>query len=146
MKLPNLSRVDFYRLKEDELIAALAAAIAGHVEQHANAELSSDHLAVSVWERMAVDVPNGGFTQFFALAGHNSSEDVRRGRGQIQWYRSGWTGQAKAPVPHVSDFGIFRFVRVQISFPFAFFGPRRGGSARDRTDRRSGRRSGTSTR
>jgi hypothetical protein len=43
-----------------------------------------------------------GFTQFFALAGHNSGEDVRSGWGQEQWYRRGWTGQAKAPVPHMS--------------------------------------------
>ncbi|HZZ78223.1 MAG TPA: DUF4375 domain-containing protein [Gemmataceae bacterium] len=63
--LPALSRIDFYRLTEDEFIGVLAHAIEKLVQQYSDVELSDRHVAVYAWARMAVDVPNGGFTQFF---------------------------------------------------------------------------------
>src|SRR3954471_21384674 len=63
--LPLLSRVDFYRLHEGELIAALALAIAQHVERFPDGSLIAAHEAILAWAKLSVDVPNGGFTQFF---------------------------------------------------------------------------------
>jgi hypothetical protein len=64
-ELPRMRRADFYRLKEDELICALAQAIARFVDQHPSGTLTAHHDAVFAWARMSIDVPNGGFTQFF---------------------------------------------------------------------------------
>lgn len=63
--LPSLSRIDFYRLHEGELIAALADAIGSHAERHPDAPPSPAQAAILAWARLAVDVPNGGFVQFF---------------------------------------------------------------------------------
>src|SRR5437016_2120277 len=61
MTLPVLNRVSFFRLHEWELISALADAVSSD-----GAESPSDtHDALAAWARMATDVPNGGFTQFF---------------------------------------------------------------------------------
>src|SRR5438105_2299337 len=64
-RLPPLSRVDFYRLHEGELISALAQAIARHVEHVPDGTLAAAHEAILAWAELSVDVPNGGFTQFF---------------------------------------------------------------------------------
>ena len=64
-QLPCLSRVEFFRLKEDELISAVAEAIATHAKQFPDGELTSSQVAVYAWARMAANVLNGGFTQFF---------------------------------------------------------------------------------
>lgn len=69
-----MSRVDFYRLKEDELIAALAQAIARYVDRYPNGRLTTNHEAVLAWARLSIDVPNGGFTQFFY--NHRGDEGV----------------------------------------------------------------------
>ena len=63
--LPCLNRIDFYRLTEGELISALAEAISGFREGNRNGKLTDDHPAVCAWARLSIDVPNGGFTQFF---------------------------------------------------------------------------------
>src|SRR4051794_6408924 len=63
--LPSLSRVDFYRLHEGELIFALAQAIAQHVEHLPDGSPTAAHEAILAWAKLSVDVPNGGFTQFF---------------------------------------------------------------------------------
>ena len=64
-KLPRLSRVEFFRYREDELVSSLARAIADHVDQFPDAELADHHAAISAWSAAAINVPNGGFTQFF---------------------------------------------------------------------------------
>jgi antitoxin component YwqK of YwqJK toxin-antitoxin module len=76
--LPTLSRIDFYKMKEDELVLALAQAIlalAHAIETKAKEEptgtLTTDHEALVAWGRLLVEVPNGGFTQFF----YNFGED-----------------------------------------------------------------------
>ncbi|HEV3439050.1 MAG TPA: DUF4375 domain-containing protein [Gemmata sp.] len=64
-RLPPLSRVDFYRLHEGELISALAEAIVRHGEHVPDGSLTAAHEAILAWAKLSVDVPNGGFTQFF---------------------------------------------------------------------------------
>lgn len=64
-ELPCMSQVDFYRLHEDELISALAQAIACWIDRFPNGRRTANHEAVLAWDRMLIDVPNGGFTQFF---------------------------------------------------------------------------------
>ena len=63
--LPRLSRVEFFRFREDELASSLARAIAKHVEQFADQALTGHQAAVSAWASVATNVQNGGFTQFF---------------------------------------------------------------------------------
>jgi antitoxin component YwqK of YwqJK toxin-antitoxin module len=60
-KMPRLNRIDFFRLSELELIATVAHAI------EAEPDLSRNDVqeAIVAWSRMAMNVPNGGFTQFF---------------------------------------------------------------------------------
>jgi len=64
-RLPLLSRINFYRLHEGELISALAQAIARHGEHVPDGSLTAAHEAILAWAKLLVDVPNGGFTQFF---------------------------------------------------------------------------------
>ena len=64
-RLPRLNRTDFYRLAEDDLIAAVAQAIARYTEGHPKGKLSNHHAAVAAWAQLSMDVSNGGFTQFF---------------------------------------------------------------------------------
>lgn len=64
-KLPRLSRVAFFRSQEDELAFALRCAIAEHVEQFPNSHVTDHHSAISAWSAAAINVPNGGFVQFF---------------------------------------------------------------------------------
>jgi antitoxin component YwqK of YwqJK toxin-antitoxin module len=64
-KLPQLSRVEFFRYRDNDLASSLASAIADHVDQFPDAELTDHHTAISAWSAAAIDVPNGGFTQFF---------------------------------------------------------------------------------
>jgi antitoxin component YwqK of YwqJK toxin-antitoxin module len=63
--LPRLSRVEFFRCREDELASSLARAIADHVNQFPDAKPTDHHAAISAWSAAAINVPNGGFTQFF---------------------------------------------------------------------------------
>jgi antitoxin component YwqK of YwqJK toxin-antitoxin module len=63
--LPRLSRTDFYRLREDEFMAALAGAIAAYADEHPSKKLTANQEAAFAWSRMSFDIPNGGFTQFF---------------------------------------------------------------------------------
>jgi antitoxin component YwqK of YwqJK toxin-antitoxin module len=64
-QLPRLSRFEFFRYREVQLAASLARAIADHVDRFPDAELTDHHAAISAWSAAAIDVPNGGFTQFF---------------------------------------------------------------------------------
>jgi antitoxin component YwqK of YwqJK toxin-antitoxin module len=64
-KLPRLSRIEFFRCREVELASALARAIADHVDRSPNAELTDQHAAIWAWSSAAINVPNGGFVQFF---------------------------------------------------------------------------------
>src|SRR6476620_9747053 len=73
--LPRLSRVEFFRLNEGELIAALARAITRHADEHPDVKLTTNQQAVVAWSRVSVDVPNGGFTQFFY--NHGGDSDVK---------------------------------------------------------------------
>ena len=63
--LPRLSRVEFFRFRGGELPYALARAIADHVDRFPDAELTDHHAAILAWSAAAINVPNGGFTQFF---------------------------------------------------------------------------------
>lgn len=64
-KLPRLSRVTFFRSQKDTLAISLATAIAEHVDQFPNAQLTDHHAAISAWAAAAINVPNGGFVQSF---------------------------------------------------------------------------------
>jgi antitoxin component YwqK of YwqJK toxin-antitoxin module len=74
-KLPRLSRVEFFRNREDELASSLARAIADHVDHFPDAELTDQQAAISAWSAAAINVPNGGFTQFFY--NHRGDHGVR---------------------------------------------------------------------
>lgn len=74
-KLPRLNRVEFFRYREDELVFSLAKAIGDHVDQLPTAKLTGQHAAISAWSMAAIDVPNGGFTQFFY--NHRGDHGVR---------------------------------------------------------------------
>jgi antitoxin component YwqK of YwqJK toxin-antitoxin module len=63
-RLPHLSRIDFYRLHEGELISALAQAIR-HIEPLLAGALPPADKAICAWTELSRDVPNGGFEQFF---------------------------------------------------------------------------------
>src|SRR5690606_28938391 len=65
IQLPRLSRVEFYSLQEDELAASLARAIAEHIDRYPRAKLTDAQAAISAWSAAAINVPNGGFVQFF---------------------------------------------------------------------------------
>ncbi|WP_254513924.1 toxin-antitoxin system YwqK family antitoxin [Anatilimnocola floriformis] len=65
LKLPQLSRIEFFRAEEDELASALAKAIANHQEHFPDSPLSPLHAVVAAWSAAAYNVLNGGFTQFF---------------------------------------------------------------------------------
>jgi antitoxin component YwqK of YwqJK toxin-antitoxin module len=73
-QLPRLSRVDFFRFREAELISALAQAIGVHVEEVPDGTLTAAHKAIYAWAKLSMDVPNGGFTQFFY--NHRGDEGV----------------------------------------------------------------------
>jgi antitoxin component YwqK of YwqJK toxin-antitoxin module len=63
--LPRLSRIAFYTSGEDQLVHALGNAIRQHLTDYPRAKLTGDQFAIYVWSRILIDVPNGGFTQFF---------------------------------------------------------------------------------
>lgn len=65
IQLPQLSRVEFYCHQEDELAASLARAIAEHIDRYPRAKLTDHLAAISAWSAAAINVPNGGFVQFF---------------------------------------------------------------------------------
>jgi antitoxin component YwqK of YwqJK toxin-antitoxin module len=65
VKLPKLSRVDFYRFQGADLIAALWGTFDAHLQGSRSRRLSPEQDAVLAWARLQVDVPNGGFVQFF---------------------------------------------------------------------------------
>jgi antitoxin component YwqK of YwqJK toxin-antitoxin module len=65
MKLPSLDRVRFYLLHESELAGALAESFIAYGAEHPDWQPSDAQEALIAWARMATDVPNGGFTQFF---------------------------------------------------------------------------------
>lgn len=64
-QLPRLSRIEFFRFKEDEFVSAFARAVERHCDRDPEANLSLNHQAMLAWSQMSMDVPNGGFTQFF---------------------------------------------------------------------------------
>jgi antitoxin component YwqK of YwqJK toxin-antitoxin module len=74
-KLPRLNRVEFFRFREDELASSLASAIAQYVDRFPRAKLTDHHAAISAWSAAAINVPNGGFTQFFY--NHRDDHGVR---------------------------------------------------------------------
>ena len=63
--LPRISSVDFFRLTEDEFIGALAQAIENANGKKGKVKSAAEQAALLCWSRLTVDVPNGGFTQFF---------------------------------------------------------------------------------
>src|SRR5262245_937020 len=63
--LPLLSRVDFYRLREGNLISALAQATELPLERLPHGSPTAAHERILAWAKLSVDVANGGFTQFF---------------------------------------------------------------------------------
>ncbi len=63
--LPRMSRIEFFRYCDDELACAISRAITAHVELYPDAQLTEHHAAISAWCAAAMNVPNGGFTQFF---------------------------------------------------------------------------------
>lgn len=63
--LPWMSRIEFFRFHNDELACAISRAISDHVERYPDAHLTDHHAAISAWCSAAINVPNGGFTQFF---------------------------------------------------------------------------------
>lgn len=69
---PRLSRVDFFRFKEEELVFAIAAATAKAFEESSHVQLSDNQQALLAWSKMSIDVPNGGFVQFFFNHGGES--------------------------------------------------------------------------
>ncbi len=60
--LPTLSRIDFFTAEPDELVRLIGNAVATDSTVIAP---SDAHLALAAWNDLSVDVPNGGFTQFF---------------------------------------------------------------------------------
>ncbi len=68
-QLPRLSRISFFMLKEGDFIHAIANAIRGFAEENSTSSLSNAHTAMVTWSALAIDVPNGGFTQFFFNCG-----------------------------------------------------------------------------
>ncbi len=88
--LPCLSRIEFFRLKESELVSALAQAIARQVEQFPDWKLTANHEAVCAWTRMSIDVPNGGFTQFlYNHRGDRGIEELARLLDSIEVPKAG---------------------------------------------------------
>lgn len=63
--LPRLGRVSFFLSTGGDLAAALGDAVAADAGRRLGTKSSPAHEAVGAWGRMQVDVPNGGFTQFF---------------------------------------------------------------------------------
>lgn len=64
-QLPQISRVEFFRSGEGELASTLARAIDEHIKRFPKASSTAHHAAVCAWSAAAINVPNGGFTQFF---------------------------------------------------------------------------------
>ena len=60
-----MSRIEFFRYRDDELACAISRAITAHVELYPDAHLTDHHAAISAWCSAATNVPNGGFTQLF---------------------------------------------------------------------------------
>jgi antitoxin component YwqK of YwqJK toxin-antitoxin module len=73
---PSLNRVDFYRLEGTDFLALLAEAVRKAGEEKARGTLSADHVALAAFASMLVNVPNGGFTQFFY--NHNGDSGVEQ--------------------------------------------------------------------
>ncbi len=65
LPLPRWNRVDFYLLKEEEFVSSLSQAIIRYIKENPDGNLSFEQEAIVIWEKMSVNVPNGGFTQFF---------------------------------------------------------------------------------
>lgn len=57
-KLPRLSRVEFFRFRENELASSLAGAIADHVDRILDAELMEYRSAIAARSAAAINVPN----------------------------------------------------------------------------------------
>lgn len=64
-ELPRLSKLEFFRQRNSQLGCLLGEAIADHVSQFPDVELTPYHAAISAWAAVSTDVPNGGFAQFF---------------------------------------------------------------------------------
>jgi antitoxin component YwqK of YwqJK toxin-antitoxin module len=64
-QLPKLNRIDFYRLHGDDLLMAFAAAVMNLLGENPDARLTPQQLGAAVFARMLVEVPDGGFDQFF---------------------------------------------------------------------------------
>lgn len=73
---PRISLIDFFSRQEGELAFIVARAFSDHVHQAPNALLTNSHVAITAWSAITIDVPNGGFTQFFFNRGsdHGISE------------------------------------------------------------------------
>lgn len=69
--LPRLSRIDFFCKQDDGLAFVVANAIANHNSQTKSTDLTCNHAAISAWSAIMIDVPNGGFTQFFYSRGND---------------------------------------------------------------------------
>lgn len=72
LRLPRISRIEFFRHREDELAISLARAITENIERFPNAKVTAHHAAIWAWSAAVINVPNGGFTQFFYNQGGDS--------------------------------------------------------------------------
>ena len=63
--LPRLHRLEFFYNRNDGLVCAICEAIAVYVELNPDAQLTPYHAAITAWGSAAINLPNGGFTQFF---------------------------------------------------------------------------------
>jgi hypothetical protein len=63
--LPRVNRADFYRLTELAFLTLLAEAVRAFAGSPRRTGLSARHTALAAWAALCVDVPNGGFAQFF---------------------------------------------------------------------------------
>ena len=80
--LPRWSRVEFFLYRESELAASLARAIGNHVSQFPDAPLTDHHAAILAWSAASINVPDGGFTQFFY--NHRGDDGVRELAGLLE--------------------------------------------------------------
>jgi antitoxin component YwqK of YwqJK toxin-antitoxin module len=64
-QLPRLSRVSFFMLNEADFVFAVADAIRAFIQENSQDSLTPAHSAIVAWSTLAIDVPNGGFTQFY---------------------------------------------------------------------------------
>ncbi|HUO08702.1 MAG TPA: DUF4375 domain-containing protein [Phycisphaerae bacterium] len=64
-ELPRLDRFAFYQSTDENLPHEIAAAVYEYARKNPSAPIADNSLTLYVWSKVANDVPNGGFAQFF---------------------------------------------------------------------------------